>query len=158
MTAAHAISKNVYELLVRATTTSPPAFRSWNGDTWGPPDAKTTVVLQHPGALRALLMPPSDLVAGEAYIYGDIDIEGEIVGLLHFGAELDALKSSPRLVAKLVRLLRHLPPENRRKDATRPTFGGRLHSLRRDSDAVRHHYDTGNDFFQLFLDPEMVYS
>ncbi|MCP3975551.1 MAG: methyltransferase domain-containing protein [bacterium] len=151
-------SKKVYELLASSTSVPSPAFRTWTGETWGQPSAKTTLVLQHPGALRAALLPPSDLVAGEAYLYNDIDIEGDIVGMLHFGAELDALRSSPRAVGRLVRLLRHLPTESRRKAAVRPNPRGRLHSMRRDSAAVRHHYDTGNDFFELFLDPEMVYS
>ncbi|MDH3731825.1 MAG: cyclopropane-fatty-acyl-phospholipid synthase family protein, partial [Acidimicrobiia bacterium] len=35
---------------------------------------------------------------------------------------------------------------------------GRTHSPERDRSAVRYHYDTGNDFFEQFLDPEMVYS
>jgi cyclopropane-fatty-acyl-phospholipid synthase len=59
---------------------------------------------------------------------------------------------------QLINLLRRLPADSRRKDATRPTIRGRLHSAGRDGEAVRHHYDTGNDFFELFLDPEMVYS
>jgi cyclopropane-fatty-acyl-phospholipid synthase len=35
-----------------------------------------TLVLQHPGALRAMFLPPGELAPGEAYIYNDYDIEG----------------------------------------------------------------------------------
>ncbi len=35
---------------------------------------------------------------------------------------------------------------------------GTLHSPRRDREAVRYHYDAGNGFFALFLDPSMTYS
>jgi cyclopropane-fatty-acyl-phospholipid synthase len=35
---------------------------------------------------------------------------------------------------------------------------GRRHSLRRDAQAVRHHYDVSNEFFALFLDESMTYS
>lgn len=158
MTQALAISRQIYDLLVDKATATPPAMRTWTGETWGPADAATTIVLRHPGALRAALLPPSDLVAGEAYIYDDIDVEGELFDMLHWAAELDALRTSPLAVLQLLRLLRRLPQESRRRTAARPNLGGRLHSLRRDSKAVRHHYDTGNDFFELFLDPEMVYS
>jgi len=158
MNDALATSRRIYELLVSKTSAPPPAMRSWTGETWGPRGAPTTVVLQHPGALRSTLFPPSDLIAGEAYVYNDIDIEGEMFPLLHWSAELDALRSSPRAILEVARLLRSLPNDSRRRDATRPGIDGRLHSRRRDSAAVRHHYDTGNDFFELFLDPEMVYS
>jgi cyclopropane-fatty-acyl-phospholipid synthase len=36
--------------------------------------------------------------------------------------------------------------------------GGRLHSVRRDRAAVRHHYDVSNDFYRLVLGPSMAYS
>ena len=158
MADAHLVSKQIYEQLLSYATGDPPAMRSWQGETWGPPDAATTIVLRHPGSLRATLFPPSDLTAGEAYVFDDIDIEGEMFGLLRWASQLDALRSSPRAVGNLVRKLRLLPNENRRRPAARPSRRGRLHSLRRDSEAVRHHYDTGNDFFELFLDPLMVYS
>src|SRR5215204_4085179 len=35
---------------------------------------------------------------------------------------------------------------------------GRKHSTERDREAVRHHYDVGNEFFSLFLDESMTYS
>jgi cyclopropane-fatty-acyl-phospholipid synthase len=38
----------------------------------------------------------------------------------------------------------------------RPT--GRRHSLRRDRDTVRHHYDVSNDFYRRLLGPSLVYS
>ena len=35
-------------------------------------------------------------------------------------------------------------------------FGGR--GQRKDKDYIQFHYDLGNEFYELFLDPEMVYS
>src|SRR4051794_19329130 len=35
---------------------------------------------------------------------------------------------------------------------------GRKHTTKRDREAVRHHYDVGNEFFSLFLDDSMTYS
>ncbi|HHC07991.1 MAG TPA: class I SAM-dependent methyltransferase [Actinobacteria bacterium] len=154
---ALAVAREVYERLA-ALGTDPPRMRAWTGEEWGPADAAATVVLEHPGALRALLLPPSDLTAGEAYIYGDVDVEGDIFSVLAFARSLTHLKPTSPTAWSLLRLLRRLPAESRRRDAVRPTFHGILHSLRRDREAVRYHYDTGNDFFATFLGETMVYS
>jgi cyclopropane-fatty-acyl-phospholipid synthase len=45
-----------------------------------------------------------------------------------------------------------------RRPASEARFHGRLHSLRRDSAAVRHHYDVPTDFYRLVLGPTLVYS
>ncbi len=39
-----------------------------------------------------------------------------------------------------------------------PRLTGRLHSKRRDRQAVQYHYDVSNDFYALWLDRNMVYS
>src|SRR3989442_9593478 len=53
----------------------------WDGTIWEPEPGQPTrftLVLQHPGALRKMFLPPNDLTLGEAYIYNDFDIEGDI--------------------------------------------------------------------------------
>src|SRR5689334_20083029 len=60
------------------------SVRLWDGTVWQPEPAgpiRCTLVLQHPGALRKMFVPPSDLSLGEAYIYNDFDIEGEIAAV-----------------------------------------------------------------------------
>ncbi|GBE22822.1 cyclopropane-fatty-acyl-phospholipid synthase [bacterium BMS3Bbin01] len=158
MDTALATSRSVYEQLAAMAGEPTVAMRAWNGDVWGPRDAPATVVLNHPGALRALLVPLDDLTAGEAYIYDDIDIEGSILEVLRFATSLRATRRRPLASLRLLRRLRKLPAENRRGEHTRPGKKGRLHSKRRDSASVTAHYDTGNDFFRQFLDPGMVYS
>jgi cyclopropane-fatty-acyl-phospholipid synthase len=149
-------SRRIYELLTSMTDLPAPRVRAWTGEEWGPSDAAATLVLNHPGSLRALLSPGSDLIAGEAYLYEDVDLEGDLVAALRFGAELPQAGLVTAL--RVARLARTLPKEFRRADPERPHLRGRLHSIRRDRRAVTHHYDTGNDFFELFLDPLMVYS
>jgi cyclopropane-fatty-acyl-phospholipid synthase len=133
-------------------------MRAWTGEEWGPDDAAATIVLNSPGALRAMLLPPSDLSASEAYIYGDVDFEGDIYALLRFGASIAESRRGPLIMTRLLRLLRQLPDDVNRADAEPPRFRGVLHSRRRDRAAVTHHYDTGNDFFSLFLGDHMAYS
>jgi cyclopropane-fatty-acyl-phospholipid synthase len=108
-----------------------------------------------------MLLPPNDLSAGEAYVFDDIDIEGDIFSMLEFAAGLDAVKSRPRAL-NILRLARSLPNEPAHADE-RPRrrarlSARRLHSIGRDRDAVTYHYDTGNGFFRLFLGETMVYS
>ena len=53
--------------------------RLWDGTTWGAEtQPRFTLVLKHPGALRAMFLSPSELALGEAYIDDDFDIEGDI--------------------------------------------------------------------------------
>jgi cyclopropane-fatty-acyl-phospholipid synthase len=155
---ALAISRRIYEQLQRISTNPPPKVRTWSGETWGPVDAAATLVLQHPGSLRALLVPPRDLPAGEAYLFDDVDVEGDMTAMLEFAAGLEEAGRSRLQLLQVLSLARRLPAGARRAQAQRPRFGGRLHSRHRDRQAVRYHYDTGNEFFSTFLDPAMVYS
>jgi cyclopropane-fatty-acyl-phospholipid synthase len=152
-----ATTRDVYQRLAKFTGPPAPAMRAWDGTTWGDSDAHATIVLRHPAALRSLLLPPNDLAAGEAYIFDDVDIEGDIVAALEWGARLAPMARRPLVAARVLRAVRRLPNPPRQAGA-RPTFRGRLHSPWRDRQAVSHHYDTGNDFFRQFLDSDLVYS
>ena len=159
MTDALTTSKLVYEKLVSMADGHVVAMRAWKGEVWGPSNVPATIVLNHPGALRALLLPPSDLTGGEAYIFDDVDIEGDIGEALRFAADLQSNNVERLGSLRLLRQLRKLPAANRRSAHGRPKKEGRrLHSKKRDETSVTAHYNTGNDFFRLFLDPAMVYS
>ena len=151
-------SRGVYKKLVEFAGEPAPSMRAWDGTTWGSPDAASTIVLRHPGALRSLLYPPNDLAAGEAYIYDDVDIEGDVVDALGFAARLQPLAASPLRAVRILRRLRKLPRLEQRDGTVRPALRGRRHSRQRDREAVTYHYNTGNDFFAQFLDAAMVYS
>jgi cyclopropane-fatty-acyl-phospholipid synthase len=45
-----------------------------------------------------------------------------------------------------------------RKPPLEAELSGDMHSRERDADAVRYHYNAGNEFFSLFLDPSMAYT
>lgn len=105
-----------------------------------------------------MLLPPNDLSVGEAYIFNDIDFEGDLAAIVEFGARLGDARKSATTKLRLLRLLRQLPDAPRRDSNKRPGFSGFLHSRKRDKEVVGHHYNTGNDFFEQFLDPQLVYS
>ena len=90
-------------------------------------------------------------------MFDDVDIEGDIYEAIRWAATLGtALPTRTRI--RVMRDLRRLPGDARRSRAERPRLTGRLHTKQRDHDAVSHHYDTGNDFFELFLGDTMTYS
>jgi cyclopropane-fatty-acyl-phospholipid synthase len=123
-----------------------------------------TLVIHSSGGLRRMLMPPSELQFGEAYVRGDIDIEGDIEAAARLAEQLRARLATPRDIARLVACASHLPRDHdhdaeeahRRREHLR--LVGHKHSRRRDKEAVRSHYDVGNDFYSLWLDRSLVYS
>ncbi len=60
----------------------PRAFdiRLWNGLTLPAAGrSQFTLVLRHPAALRRMFSPPVGRSLGEAFLYGDYDLEGDLV-------------------------------------------------------------------------------
>ena len=148
----------IYRQLTGASVAPPPRLRLWDGSEHGPDHAGATLVLQHPGAMRALVLPPTELTAGEAYIYDDIDIEGDIFHTLAFAAGLAGISPMSATARTTMAAALRLPRTLRRRDHRRPVVRGRLHTPGRDRRVVSYHYDTGNDFFAAFLGTTMVYS
>jgi cyclopropane-fatty-acyl-phospholipid synthase len=108
-----------------------------------------TLVLRDPGALRAALLPPTERTAGEAYVHGLVEVEGDLEAAVRRIRE-DVLDRSPSPLrsAKLLGDLLTLP---------RPDLPGR-HTSEGEGIAVRDPYDLGHDFYDLWLDPWMQYS
>jgi cyclopropane-fatty-acyl-phospholipid synthase len=139
------------------------AVRFWDGSCWEPEPGQPTrytLILNHPGAVRAMFWPPNGLTLGEAYIYDDIDIEGDLEPLWQIGIHLRSRPwTLPKKLQFVARVL-SLPSQRR------PRIGGRgraklqgaRHSPERDRQAVSFHYNASNDFYALWLDRRMVYS
>ena len=147
------------------------AVRLWDDSVDQPAGGATpfTLVVRRAGALRRALLPPSELALVEAYLRDDIDAEGALGEAGRLGDLAAARLRSPRRLARLVRALRRLPTNDLPRahadegDADAPRrvrrlFGMGQHTRRRDAVAVRHHYDVGNDFYELWLDRRMIYS
>ncbi|MEV5279930.1 cyclopropane-fatty-acyl-phospholipid synthase family protein [Streptomyces sp. NPDC051994] len=148
----------------------PVRIRAWDGSEAGPPGAPVLVV-RHRRALRRLLWKPGELGLARAWVAGEIDIEGDLyrgLGLLagliweRDGEPKEAVHPvrDPRLRAAAKALLKLggvLPPPAPPAEEMRRRSGP-LHTKRRDKEAISHHYDVGNDFYELVLGPSMVYS
>jgi cyclopropane-fatty-acyl-phospholipid synthase len=141
------------------------SVRYWDGTVERPTGSTTfTLVLRRPGALRRMLLPPSELSIVEGYLFGDVDLEGDIESAAGLGDVAATRMSSPSAAARLVRHTLALPHDAPPPDAQRARVAkrlfrfGREHSKARDAQVVRFHYDVGNDFYALWLDRQMVYS
>jgi cyclopropane-fatty-acyl-phospholipid synthase len=105
----------------------------------------------------------------EAYIAGDLDVDGDLEAAL--GTVWEAVRAGqanrPRIDGATLRAIPALAGSAIRLGAVgpRPTrpgtparVRGRLHSPRRDAAVIAHHYDLSNEFYELLLDESMAYS
>jgi cyclopropane-fatty-acyl-phospholipid synthase len=112
-----------------------------------------------PNALAYAVAAPGQLGLGRAYVSGEIEVDDmeAVIGLLNDWKPppVGAVEKA-RLISAALRAggLRRPPPAPKAELHLR----GRKHTTERDREAVRHHYDVGNEFFSLFLDPTMTYS
>jgi cyclopropane-fatty-acyl-phospholipid synthase len=138
---------------------------AWDGSVAGDESAPV-VRLRSPNALRRMVWRPSELGVAQAYVCGDIDVDGDLgAALSHVWAQigergLAPVKPSPAALGRLFVTAARLGAFGGplRPPATQARMRGRLHSLSRDRAAISHHYDTSNDFYRLILDPSMAYS
>ncbi|MFE4968095.1 class I SAM-dependent methyltransferase [Streptomyces sp. NPDC056660] len=147
----------------------PVRLRAWDGSQAGPPDAPA-IVIRNRRALRYMLFKPGELGLARAWVAGDLDIEGDLYsvlaamsGLIWERGEDDrtlaqALRD-PEVRAAGRELLKlagpPVPPAPPREEVRRRRH---LHTRRSDKQAISHHYDVGNDFYEIVLGPSMVYS
>ena len=140
----------------------PVRFELWDGSSVGPQDGAGTIHVRSADALRRILWAPGELGVCRAYVAGDIEVEGDIIAMLaglHEVAPRDlrtGLRALPMAFgaayhAGAIGLPLPPPPEEAR-------LAGFRHSRRRDVQAVTHHYDVGNEFYELVLGPSMTYS
>ena len=134
--------------------------RLWDGTVWGAAkQPRFTLVLKHPGALRAMFSSPSELTLGEAYIHDDFDIEGDIEAAFDLADYLLIQKRSLWESFDLNERLAKLPKSDRpRADLHLVEPVGKPHSRDRDRQAIRYHYDLPTEFYALWLDSRLVYS
>jgi len=158
---------------VLAALFGPPAHRHFDVRYWdgsverggAAPDWPFTLVFTRPGALRRMLVPPSELAIAEAYLAGDVDVEGDLSAAVTIADAIYGQLRSPRVIASITRDLLALPKDDTRIDKVRQLRAdhriatrARPHEPQRDRAAIQYHYDVGNDFYQLWLDERMVYS
>jgi cyclopropane-fatty-acyl-phospholipid synthase len=143
----------------------PIALRGWDGSQVGPADAPVLIV-RSGMALRRLMWDPSELGFAQAYITGELDVEGDIAdGFRRVWRQAREHKLSGASLSKRDQGRALLAAARLgvigRKPATpdsQAVLSGTLHSKTRDQAAIAHHYDLSNEFYALILDDNMAYS
>ncbi|HWS74009.1 MAG TPA: cyclopropane-fatty-acyl-phospholipid synthase family protein [Quisquiliibacterium sp.] len=111
----------------------------WNGATVTLNESpQVTVRLNAPQAARHFLKPSLDSL-GEAFVEGLIDVDGPIRSVIEVAEGLAR---------------NHDARDGR---GVLPDWLSR-HTRRSDRKAIEYHYDVSNEFYSLWLDPQMVYS
>ena len=137
----------------------PIAVETYDGGRIGPADAPAALTIRSPNAIRRIVTAPGELGVGRAYVAGELDVEGDVYAALSSMRErLPSARIGPRALAGMARIvgtegLRPLPPP-----PEEARLRGRRHSRRRDAQAIAHHYDVSNRFYELVLGPSMTYS
>src|SRR5690349_8084880 len=131
----------------------------YDGSKAGPDTAETAVRITSPRALSRLATAPGSLGLARAYVTGELEVDGDLYTLLDAAADV-ALHPIPR--SEQLRLVRRLLPVALRHPTSPPELEfrprGRLHSKKRDSKAIAHHYDVSNTFYEWVLGPSMAYT
>lgn len=114
----------------------------WNGEYFDLGNFNTPLVTVHvkkSSALPYLLTPSMDKL-GEAYVTGKIDFEGRLSDIINLGFALakNTVSESTRSFRNFSRFFSHTKKEDKK--------------------AIQFHYDLSNEFYQLWLDRNMVYS
>ena len=154
--------------LLREHLNAPLSVRLWDGSLeplgQNPPEG-LAIRFETPGVLPSLLRWPTLDRAIRHYAHGRIDIEGGT--LIDVGRPFALDNSFRRRLRRLPRarmarlLLPFLTAKGDHPDESRGFAGDAQGAARREGanrEFIQFHYDVGNDFYRLFLDPEMQYS
>lgn len=147
----------------------PLKFEAYDGSSAGPEDAELGLSLLTPRGTTYLATAPGDLGLARAYVAGDLAALGVHPGdpyeLLKALADKVEFKRPPiRVLANIVRsigfehLLPIAPPPQEALPKWRRMAEGLRHSRIRDAEAIHHHYDVSNAFYELVLGPSMTYT
>ncbi len=137
---------------------APVRFTAYDGSAAGPQDAPVQLDVVNPRAVSYLASAPGSLGFARAYIMGDLDLKGDIYTALRL---LSNLSVSDMGIVKKIDLVRKLGTQAVKR-APRPPqearLTGRRHSQSRDAQAIAHHYNVSNRFYELVLGPSMAYT
>jgi len=153
--------------LVRQTVDLPISVRLWDGslEPLGAAPGNLVIQINSPGVLPSLLRRPTLDRAIRHYAHGRLDLEGG--SWVDLGT-LFALDNTYKRRAKALPkagLVRALAPfllaSADHPDASRGYAGdadGQARATGENQRMIQFHYDVGDDFYRLFLDPQMQYS
>lgn len=154
-------TKPLREIIPQVIPDRPFTVRLWDGTEIPSSNGNGGPVFtaRGPQALTYLLAAPGELGIGRAYVSGALEVDDLdlLTPLISYWdpPQVSGADRARLLAAAALASGPRLPP---RPPAAELRPQGRLHGLRRDSRAVRHHYDVSNEFYAQLLDESMTYS
>ncbi|KIU15451.1 class I SAM-dependent methyltransferase [Mycolicibacterium llatzerense] len=147
----------------------PLKFEAYDGSSAGPEDAELGLNLLTPRGTTYLATAPGDLGLARAYVAGDLAALGVHPGdpyelIKALGDKVEFKRPPLRVLANIVRSIgfEHLmpiaPPPQEALPKWRRMAEGLRHSRIRDAEAIHHHYDVSNAFYERVLGPSMTYT
>ncbi|EPH95563.1 Cyclopropane-fatty-acyl-phospholipid synthase [Enterococcus faecalis 13-SD-W-01] len=136
------LEKTLYNQLFSYSFSLPVEVEYWDGtikqygDTNNPPQIKITM---HEEIPMKDITNNASLALGEAYMSKKIEIDGSIQALIN-----DAYRQSDSFL-RGKNYLKWLPKKEK-------------HTKKRNKEDIHSHYDLGNDFYEMWLDPTLTYS
>jgi cyclopropane-fatty-acyl-phospholipid synthase len=154
--------KPVADLLYGTLGDVPIRVLAYDGSSAGPTDAGLRLTVSSTKALSYLITAPGSLGLARAYIGGELELDGDLyqglsvlwsdtVGGLSWAQRWDTLRNIDPKALRWVD-----PPEE--EYGVRRWRNGFRHSRSRDAEAISHHYDVSNAFYEWVLGPSMTYT
>src|SRR5215472_8430778 len=144
---------------------APVEFRAYDGSRAGAEGSPVRITIRSPVAVSYLAQAPGALGLARAYVSGHIDVDGDMYSALARMASVQRMNLRPAERLQLLRqlggprvLLPRIPPPPQEVRIRRRTLMGRRHSKGRDANAISHHYDVSNTFYEWVLGPSMAYT
>jgi cyclopropane-fatty-acyl-phospholipid synthase len=137
---------------------SPIEVVAYDGSRAGARDAPVRVTIRRRRAVAYVARTPGSLGFARAYVKGDIDVDGSLHDAL---AALSTMSIANLTWAHRAEMARHAAPAlvaRPRPPKLEVRLRGKRHSKRRDAQAIAHHYDVSNRFYEMFLGPSMAYT
>ena len=152
-----------------ATGCHPLKFTAYDGSCAGSEDAELGLDLRSPRGATYLATAPGELGLARAYVSGDLCTYGVHPGdpyplLKTLTDRVEFRRPPARVLANVVRsiglghLLPVAPPPEEAPPRWRRVAAGVVHSKTRDAEAIHHHYDVSNTFYEWVLGPSMTYT
>jgi len=140
-------------------------FRAYDGSRAGAEGSPVRITVRSPVAVSYLAQAPGALGLARAYVSGHIDVDGDMYSALARMASIQRMDLSAAERLQLLRqlggprvLLPRIPPPPQEVRIRRRPVIGRRHSKGRDANAISHHYDVSNTFYEWVLGPSMAYT
>ncbi|HEX5293896.1 MAG TPA: class I SAM-dependent methyltransferase [Streptosporangiaceae bacterium] len=144
---------------------APVEFQAFDGSKAGASGSPVRIIIKSRSAVAYLAQAPGALGLARAYVAGHLDVVGDMylaLARMVSAQRLEWTKAEQlRLLGELggPRLLwpRMEPPPQEVRVNSRWRLG-RRHSKQRDANAISHHYDVSNAFYEWVLGPSMAYT